>query len=130
MTAREVLDCCFRHFVLAKRASEDITLEALFPDDFPIPPELIEQVRRHKPEVLALLSYQERADAALLASTSRLAAAWPSGYPLEGQEWEAHERALHAAYWSGDLNRLEAALEAREAYALLVFDHYRNEVTR
>jgi hypothetical protein len=130
MTAQEVLDFCFRRFVFVKQVGGNIELEALFPNDFPISDDLIDLVRRHKPEVLALLGWHEEADRLLLESTRRLAHAWPEGYPLEGPEWEAHEQALHDAYHSGDACRLSDAIRAREDFALVLFDRYRKKVTR
>ncbi len=130
MTAREVLDSCIRHFILVKRQGENIGLEALFPEDFPIPADLIEQVREHKPEILVLLAWREHADRLLLDSTRRIAVHWPAGYPLEGPEWEAHEQRVHDAYWSADLDTFVAVLDAREDYALTLFHDSRNEVTK
>lgn len=130
MTAWEVLDSGFRHFVLVKRAGENIELEILFPEDFPIPADLIRQVRAHKDEIFHLLAWEEQADALILDSTRRLAAAWPSECPLLGPEWETHEAELQDGYRSMDLCRLTTAIKSREDLALSVFDAYRKKVIR
>ena len=126
-SAREVLDSCRSRFVLVGRAGENIELEPLFPEDFPMPRELVENVRRHKLEILSYLDYEGQADALLLESTRRIAAVWVPGCELDTPEWERHERTLHQAYWSGSLPRLKTALQARERYALCVFDAYLKE---
>jgi hypothetical protein len=130
MTAQEVLDFCFRRFVFVKQVGGNLELQALFPEHFPISDDLIDLVRRHKPEVLALLAWHEEADRLLLESTRRLAHAWPKGYPLEGPEWEVHEQHIHDAYNSGDATRLNDVIRAREEFALALFDAYRKKVTR
>ncbi len=128
MNAREVLDACIRSSVLPKRVEENIVLTSFFPDICPLSDQLIELVKSHKQELLALLGWQEEADALLLESTQRLAAAWPAGCPLEGPEWEAHEKALFDAYQSGDTHTLNVALSRREACAGSVFAHYQQRV--
>ena len=128
MNARQLLEECFRRFITVKRVGDSIELEALFPEDLPIPEELIEQVRAHKSEILLTLDHDEAADAMLLQSTRRLAEAWPEGCDLDTEAWVDHEEQLNAAYWSGDLDELKSVLEAREHYALRVFRAYRTEV--
>lgn len=128
MNARQILEECSRRLITVTRDGENLALEALFPEDFPIPQELVDEVKENKAEVLLAVEYAERADALVLESTRRIGAAWPSGFPLEGPEWDAHEQHLHEAYWSGDLEQLKSALEAREQYALRVFGAHRNGV--
>lgn len=130
MNARDMLERCVRSFVMVRRVGDRVELEALFPDEHPLTSDLIELMRSHKPEIIRMLWWQEQADALLLDSTRRIAAAWPASYPLEGPEWAAHERMLHDAYWSEDLESLAAVLGAREDYALSLFDRYRKKVTR
>jgi hypothetical protein len=128
MNARDVLDSCRRAFVLVTREGENVGLEPLFPDEHPMPTVLVDLVREHKPQIIEWLRYQEHADELLLESTRRLGAAWPEGCPLEGPSWDALEQRLHKAYWSGRLEAVTETLAIREAYALQVFDHYRDEV--
>lgn len=125
MTPREVLDSCALWLVLVTRAGKDIELEALLPDTLPIPPALIDEVRRHKLELLAWLGWEEQADALVLESTRRLTAAWPDGCPLDGPEWQRHDDAINDAYRAQELHRLQHALHERERFALEVFDSYR-----
>lgn len=127
MSVRELLDFCLQHYVVLSRVGENIELQPLFPEDFPIPRELVDNIRRHKPEILRLLDYEVQADALLLESTRRIGAAWMPGCELDTPEWEHHEQILHQAYWSGSLQRLTTALRARERYALSLFDAYSKE---
>jgi len=128
MKAAAIVQAAHREFVLVKCSDGQLQLEALFPER-PIPRDLVETCRKHKSEILDLLIYQEQADALILESTRRLAAAWPSQCPLEGPEWESHEQRLHDAY-TQDLDHLTAAIQAREDFALSVFDAYRKKVIR
>ncbi len=128
MTAREVWERCVAGYIVLRRDGSDLVVEPLFPDSHPIPPELPSVLRRIKAELLRLLAYEEEADALLLESTRRLAAAWPKGCPLEGPEWEAHEETLTEAYWSQDLDALCRVLHAREAFAREMFSRHRREV--
>ena len=127
MNARHIIDTCHRHFVTLSRVGDGIELEPLFPEDFPMPVELVDDVRRHKNEILVWLDYEVQADALLLESTRRIAVMWVPGCDLDTPEWEAHETALHDAYWSENLDRLKAVFHKREAYALSVFEHHRNK---
>lgn len=127
MTAREVIETCHRHMVLVAREGGEVVLTAIFPEQFPLSEDLIEQVRQHKPAVLVQVAYEERADAALLESTRRIGEAWTPGCDLDTPQWNLYEHALHEAYWSGDLNKLEAVLASREDYASSLFARYRNE---
>lgn len=130
MSALELLERCRRHLVAVSLDGEDrLRAVPLFPETHPMPGSLVAELREHKPEVLALLEHQERADALLMASTGRLGSVWPPGCPLEGPRWDAQERAVDAAYWSEDLEKLRATLADRESYAREVFNAYRNEVT-
>lgn len=129
MNASDVLDTCLRHFIVSRRTEENITLQALFPDTFPIPHSVVDLVRTHKLEIVERLRWRERADALLLESVRRLADAWPAGCSLEGPEWEACEQQLHDAYHSGDDLQLTEAIDAREQFALSLFDAHRKQVT-
>lgn len=129
MTAHELLTACDRAFLLVTRDAADLVVEVLFPKEHPVPPELPPLLKQHKPEVLALLTYQEKADELLLESTRRLAAAWPHGCVLAGPRWEAHEAAVTVAYWSEDLGALRIVLADRESFAREAFAAHRNEVT-
>ncbi|MBN1460972.1 MAG: hypothetical protein JXA57_15680 [Armatimonadetes bacterium] len=130
MTGREVIHICYRHLVQVTREADHVVLSALFPEQFPLSDELIELVRSQKAAVLVQLAYEERADAALLESARRLGEAWPVGCELGTREWHLHEYQLQEAYWSGDLSKLEAALAAREDYALDLFARYQDEARR
>ena len=121
MTAREVLDACRRSWVLVSKDGANIRLEAIDPVRHPIVESLLAGVREHKAELLDLLDYEARADQLLLESTRRIGEAWPEGLALDSPEWEQCERALHDAYWSGDLDRLQEALATRERLAYQVF---------
>lgn len=130
MNARQILEECSRRLITVTRDGENLALEALFPEDFPIPQELVDEVKENKAEVLLAVEYAEKADALVLESTRRIGAAWPSGFPLEGPGWDAHEQRLHDAFHSGDLDELIDAIRHRETYAMTMFGHYRNEVAR
>jgi hypothetical protein len=127
VNALNVIEAAHRELVMVNRSGDQLELTALFPKR-PIPKQLIETCREHKPELLELLSYQEQADALLLESTRRLAKAWPPACPLDDPGWDWHEKALNDAYWSQDLDCLRRIIEAREQYALRVFAVHRNEV--
>jgi hypothetical protein len=122
--ARDVLDSCRRRFVLVNRAGENIELEPAFPEEFPLPQELVEDVRRHKTEILRLLDYETQVDALILESTRRIAAKWVPGCSLDSREWEQYQEAIHDAYWNGSIERLKAALRGREEFALSLFGAY------
>lgn len=92
-----------------------------------VPPALLEELRLHKSEVLDRLRWEEQADALILASTRRLAAAWPLGCPLDSAPWAALEEQLRVTYWEQDVERLATVLRERERHALPVFEHYRKE---
>lgn len=117
MNARAVLDACSRGFVLLGRVGEDIELESVFPEIHPLTPDLVDAVRRHKPELLHRLKWQEEADALVIGSTRRMASAWPGDCTPQGPEWELLEQDIDCAYSGEDMDRLASALEAREAFA-------------
>lgn len=105
-----------------------VILASVFPETHPLTPALVEECRRHKPELLAYLAFEAEADALLLASTHRLAAVWPKDGPvLGGPEWDAFEDELVDAYHWQDRAALADIIVRREAFALDVFDHFRTE---
>ena len=108
-----------------RRDGENIALYA--PLGGTLPNDLFEALKAHKPEILSLLRYQEEADALLLESTRRLSRSWPKGCPLDGPAWERLEVDLHRAYWTLDRRKLTAAIQAREEYAMQIFEAHRKE---
>ena len=92
-----------------------------------LPNDLFEALKKHKPEILDLLRYQEEADGLLLESTRRLSQAWPKGCPLDSPEWERLETELHAAYWSLDTGAVKEILTRREKLASSLFEAFRRE---
>ena len=126
MNTHDILDTCIDAWVVLSRNGDRLRAEPIEGGP-PIPPDLVQLLREHKNEVLALLDYMAEADALLLASTAGLATAWPAGCPLDSPEWEALEEAVTVAYWSESLANLDAALVDRDAYALDFFGAYRAE---
>ena len=114
---KEVTD----HYFMVMRDGDDLILEPT-PFSRKLPDALIHSLKAHKSKILSLLRYQEEADGLLLESTRRLSQAWPKGCPLASPEWERLEAELHRAYWSLDHRQLKAAIQAREEYALRVFE--------
>jgi hypothetical protein len=128
MTLRAVLDDLIAAAVTVEAIDDGrLRLRAIF-EDRPLTADTRQLAREHKPELLDYAWFAQEADALLLDSTRRLAAAWPYGYDLDTPEWNQHEQALHDAYWSVSLEQVKAALEARERYALAVFNAHRTEV--
>jgi len=128
MRAGRIRESCRQSFVLVTRCGEDIKLEPLFPEDHPVTEGLIGEVRRHKPELLALLKWEEQADAHLLESTGRISAAWMPGQDLDSREWQAYEKAITDAHRNEDLDDLIDVLAKREAYALRALQTHKSEV--
>ena len=124
MKAVEIWQQVTGHYYELRLEDDSLIIEAT---DFSLelPPGLITELKAHKPEILDLLRYQEEADALLLESTRRLSQAWPKGCPLDSPEWERLEAELHRAYWTLDRGQLTTAIQAREAYALRVFEAHR-----
>ena len=125
MTVPEILEALDRHFIYLERSGDKLQVHVCFPDHHPLPPELRAELKTHKSELLASLSFDEEADRLLLESSLRLAAAWPEGCTLSGPPWEVSEKELLVAYRSTERGRLEKAIEAREQYATSVFRAYR-----
>ena len=93
-----------------------------------LPAGLITELKAHKPEILDLLHFQEKADTLLLESSRRIAQAWPSGFDLDiDRRWQQEEDDLRAAYFSADMDRLRAVIESREKLALRLFEAYRKQ---
>jgi hypothetical protein len=92
---------------------------------------MVVECREHKPQLLAFLQFEERADALLLNSTSRIAAEWPEKCHLEhDRRWLSAEAALDAAYVNLDLSALRKAIRMREQVALEVFAGFRKQQAR
>ncbi len=128
MTLRAVLDDLIAAAVTVEAAEDGkLRLRALF-EDRPLTADTRDLCRIHKQVLLDYTRFAREADALLLDSTRRIGAAWIPGCELDTPEWERHERALHDAYWSQNLGRLQQALEARESHALALFAAYRDEV--
>ncbi|MBE0428395.1 MAG: hypothetical protein IBX61_00790 [Thermoleophilia bacterium] len=73
-------------------------------------------------------SFEHDADVLLLASTTRIARAWPAGFDLgTDPRWQRADKELHVAYHSGDAEKLRVILELREKLALKLFEAYRKE---
>ena len=106
-----------------------VILVAVFPETHTVPAALVEECRRHKPELAEYLAFAAEADHLLLESTARLAEAWPKDCTIlddDGRWWE-YEHDLSEAYWSLSLPRVEETLKARERYALAAFESFRQE---
>ena len=114
------------HHFMVMRDGDDLVLEPT-PFSRELPPGLISELKTHKPEILSLLRYQEEADTLLLESTRQLARAWPKGCELDSPKWQRLDKELHRAYWTLDRQELTAAIRAREAHALQVFEAHRKE---
>lgn len=106
---------------------------ALIPSAFskPLPPALIETLKKHKPEVIALLHFHEQADHLLIESSARLAENWPQGYDVESDpRWQSTDRELQVAFVAGDPERLRVIIELRERLAGKLFEAYKKERAR
>lgn len=124
MKALEIWEQITGHYYELKLEDGNLVLEQThFSRE--LPAGLITELKVHKPELLSLLRYQEQADILLLASSRRLAASWPRDCPLDSPEWERLEAELHRAYWTLDRHELNAAIQAREEYAMQVFEAHR-----
>jgi hypothetical protein len=127
MRVSDVLDTCRREWVMVTRDGDRVRLEPLDPDR-PVPKVIIEAVRRHKPEILGRLRYEERVDSFIIESTRRIGDAWPDGCPLDTPTWWETERAIHDSHVTQDVERLQQLLDRREALAMRIFERYGNEV--
>jgi hypothetical protein len=127
MNPAEIIDACRRHYILVRRVGEDLEMEPVFPETHPMPVGLVEEMRRHKSEVLTWLRWHEQADALLAERLRRLAEAWPPACAVEGPIWDRHEKEIHQAYTERDLDRLNSTLEAREDYAMTLFGAYKTK---
>jgi len=121
MNVRELITIATEQAFCVLSLGEDgaVTCEPLFPGVVTPSPLLVGLLKEHKPELVRLLSWQARADELLLASTRRLAQLWPAGTTTfeDDSAWKTLETLVHEAYWSEDVIRLKAALNAREQYA-------------
>jgi len=93
----------------------------------PLSDDLKDRLITHRGEVLAWLDWCERADELLMATSRRIATRYPIGCPLDTDEWQAVEQALHEAHGSQDLAVWRAALERYEAFATRYFTTYERE---
>ncbi len=128
MSLHEVLEHLIHEGVALDLTDEGRLHLRAVAEDRPIRAEVLDSCSKNRDALIAWLRHKRGADVLLLESSRRIGTAWPFGFPLEGPEWDAHEQHLHEAYWSGDLEQLKSALEAREQYALRVFGAHRNEV--
>jgi hypothetical protein len=121
MTARELRDRLLAEGVIVTLpAPGAIELEAVMGGV--LPPELVTEAKRLKPEFVQLLEWEQRANALLLATTRRLAAAWhPDAPELAGDVWEAFEEGITEAYHAQDTETLCRVLTERERYAMETF---------
>ncbi|MCL4473883.1 MAG: hypothetical protein M1455_08100 [Actinobacteria bacterium] len=124
MKALEIWQQITGHYYELRLENDALIIKA---NDFSreLPPGLITDLKSHKAEILSLLRYQEEADCLLLESTRRLSRAWPKGCPLDSPQWERLEAELHSAYWTLDRRELTIAIQAREEYAMRVFEAHR-----
>lgn len=125
--AIDVMAECERRFIILYRDSDKLMAQPLCPEVGDFDPDLEDAIRTNKTRILEVLDYRVEVDRMLLGSTAFLAARWPLGCLLEGEGWERHDEALREAYWSLSLETLQEALNAREAFALVVFDRFRTE---
>ena len=115
------------HYYELKLEDGNLVIEAT---DFSreLPPGLVSELKAHKSELLSLLRFQEQADVMLLESSRRIAQAWPRGFNLDTDyQWRLMEQDLHAAYFTGDLGRVQAVIDCREQLALKLFETYGKE---
>ena len=91
----------------------------------PVPAGFRSVLIAQKAELLEFLIWQESADRLLLETTRTIGEDYPSGCTLDTAEWQRHDDALHAAFWSGDLALLRSTLAERERFARAVFVQYR-----
>jgi|GEM_PF-1335788 len=125
--AIDVMAECERRFIILRRDGDKLMAQPLCPEVGDFDPDLVDAIRTNKTRILEVLDHQVQADQMLLESTTFLASRWPLGCLLKGEGWERHEEALREAYWSLSLETMQKALNAREAFALAVFDRFRTE---
>lgn len=125
MRIEELRDELDRHFVLIERDGPDLVVKTLFPDRARLTDDLRQELRQHKQALLERLRWEEEANRLLLESTRRLAEAWPGGYRLEGEEWEAFEKELTEAYKSADRDELQDVIRRRKEHALQAFKRHK-----
>lgn len=125
MSVTEVLAQLDQAVVCLEAEGGQLRVRALLKEK-PLNRDTIALCRRHKPALLAYLTFASEADNLLLASTGRLAAAWPAGCQLEDDpRWREAERKLHNAYWTLNLDELEKAIAIREGVATEIFAAFR-----
>lgn len=94
----------------------------------PVPADFRSVLVARKAELLEFLTWQETADGLLLGTTRSIASEYPSGCPLDTEEWKQQDDDLHAAFWSGDLSKLRRTLTERERFARATFAEYRRQM--
>ena len=93
----------------------------------PVPAGFRSVLIAQKAELLEFLIWQESADRLLLETTRTIGEDYPSGCPLDTEEWKRQDEALHVAFWSGDLSLLRRTLVERERFARATFADYREQ---
>lgn len=122
MNLSDLLDHLRRAGVIVE-PQEDGRLRAVAVfEDQPLTAETRELCRQHKQVLLDYLCFAQEADRLLLASTARIAQAWPEGCDVLDHDptWDVLETQLHTGYWEMDLDRLRTVIEMREDYVLAV----------
>lgn len=119
-TLRTVLDRLIAAGVIVEPTEDgQLRLRACV-DTRPITPDTRELCRENKQLLMQYADFAKEADRQLLASTTRIAVAWPQGCDvLDGDpRWDDLELQVQQAYWSMDLDRLRYSIGERERYAL------------
>jgi hypothetical protein len=122
---RDLVDRAAAHGLLLSSDGVHLRVESV--TGVPVPASLRSALIAQKTEILAFLTWRDAADELLLQSTRRLGSDYPSGCPLDSEEWARFDDALHAAFWSGNLSVLRRTLDERERFAREAFARFRRE---
>ena len=129
MSAKQIVDEIRQADLLLLRSSQD-RLRVVSPSGTPLPEALRRRIVAHRRELLAWLAWNEWADEQLLAMTKQIAARYPPGCPLEGEEWRHGEQALDAAYRAHDSTTLSMAIGRYQQFAWDCFAAYRTQTEK
>jgi hypothetical protein len=122
--AAEVVEEALAGGLLLSRRGERICVES--PLGCALPDSLREQLVAHREEILAYLTYRDRADELLLDASRRICRECPPGFEFESRLWRSLETSLTEAYRIQDLAHLQSALAAYERIARGRFTAYLN----
>jgi len=121
--ARQLLEKCLCHGIGMRLAGDGFDSVALEPETHPITDELKALVDEYGRTIHPWLVFEAKADKLLLASSRRLWRAWPQGCSL-GSRWPRLEALVQVAYENQDIAAVKHVIEAREEYALHLFENH------